>query len=142
LKLLTFTRSYQIKYNIILCIWILSFEQQIYDNFDTILLEFIPLSTELVKDISKEKIIRLIVAIWKNFLLFSFEKSVPMFVGTRALESVTILMDRKLIDEELHADLESIFEILNRVYQSLKYYNQFIFFLYLFLVHLMNMYHK
>lgn len=77
---------------------------------------------DLAKSAVKEKLVRLCLAIWKNFLLKARKDMIPVFVGAKVLDFIEHLSSRKISDEEMLADMTFIKEELIKAYQSLKYF--------------------
>lgn len=95
----------QMLYQIIFCFWLLSFEAEIAEEFD-IQHNIIPLLIEIAKTTGKEKLIRVIVGIFKNLLEKAAEANINVMIGHKLYEFVDALSSRKWNDTEIQEDLE------------------------------------
>jgi len=118
-------RSLQLQYQALFCQWILTFDREIVGELH-VRYEMITLLLDLVRSAVKEKIVRLCLASWVNYLGKARRLAVPVMIGSRVLEAVEHLGSRKqLADEEMLADLGLLREELSRAFQSLNSFDEY-----------------
>lgn len=103
--------------------------------------EVIPLLLDLARATVKEKLLRVCLASWRNFLENARESSISVMIGAKVLDFIEHLCSRKISDEEMSGDLLFLKNELVTAYQSLKYtvIPRNIYMCKTFLVLLMNM---
>lgn len=78
----------------------------------------------IAKTASKEKILRVSVAICANFVRIS-DSSLPVLIGMKALEFLETFEGKKLADEELSKDMEFLKQKLYLAYQNLNSFDEY-----------------
>ena len=79
--------------------------------------------TEICRNSSKEKIIRICFAIFRNLLEYAYKENISIMIGCKILELSMSVESRKFADEEIMLDVKFVRETLDHVYQSLRYWN-------------------
>ena len=89
-----------------------------------VLLQFqdlIPNFIEVAKLAVKEKVVRLVVSCFANFLKLAKEQAIPQFVGSKVASFVETLESRTYSDQEFRDDISSLAEELHNEIQKLRY---------------------
>ena len=86
----------------------------------------LPVISELCRNSSKEKIIRICFAIFRNLLEHAYKENISIMIGCKILELSISVESRKFADEEIMLDVKFVRETLDHVYQSLRYRRQVI----------------
>lgn len=113
-------KNNQIQYQMIFCVWILTFEKH---NCQAMLQigDIVPIMIEVAKAAVKEKIIRLVVASFINFMRLCDKQAIPLFVGSKVSPFIETLVSRTYTDEEFRADIVALAEELKSAIQHLRY---------------------
>lgn len=80
----------------------------------------IPDLLDMAKGSVKEKVIRVCLACWTNFILKARRLAVPVMIGCKMLDYIEQLASRKIADDEMLQDIRFIKEELSKAYQSLN----------------------
>jgi V-type H+-transporting ATPase subunit H len=118
------TRTVQLQYQALLCLWILSFDLQLAGQLQS-RYEVIPLLLGISRAAVKEKIIRVCLAVWANLLSRARRLTIPVMIGCKVLDFIENLASRKLADEELLADITYVREELTKAFQSLNSFDEY-----------------
>lgn len=124
LDLIKTPRSLQIQYQAVFCFWIMTFEKRNCAILQ-VRYELIPALLDLSRAAVKEKIIRLCLACWSNFLRKAPKVSTSVMIGAKILDYVELLSSRKVADEEMQQDLNFLKEELTKAYQSLNSFDEY-----------------
>lgn len=114
----------QMQYQVIFCIWLLTFETEISEQFDT-QHNIIPLLINVAKTTGKEKIIRVVVGTFKNLLEKSTDANINVMLGHKLYEFIDNLSTRKWNDNEIQEDLEYLKSELEHVVASLTTFDAY-----------------
>lgn len=90
-----------------------------------VLLQFqdlIPNLIEVAKLAVKEKVVRLVVSCFTNFLKLTKKQAIPQFVGSKVASFVETLESRTYSDQEFRDDISSLAEELHNEIQKLRYF--------------------
>ncbi|KAJ2488865.1 H(+)-transporting V1 sector ATPase subunit H [Coemansia sp. RSA 2050] len=102
----------QTQYEVVFCLWLLSFERPIAAALDR-RLDVIALTAEIARSTVKEKVVRIVVALWVNLLRLAAPANVPaMLVGRVPACLATLGAGRSFKDEDLRTDLKQLSEDL------------------------------
>lgn len=85
----------------------------------------ITLLLDIVRTAVKEKVVRLCLASWVNYLQKARSVAVPVMIGSRVLDAVEHLGQRRVADEEMLADLSFLREELGKAFQSLNSFDEY-----------------
>ncbi|KAF1796618.1 armadillo-type protein [Mucor lusitanicus] len=114
----------QIQYQIIFCLWLLTFEKdiaaQINEKYDVI-----PLLVEIAKSAVKEKVIRVSVATLKNLVEKAPAQNLAAMLVAKLLPFTENLSSRKWSDADILEDIDYIKERLQEDFQSLTTFEQY-----------------
>lgn len=116
--------SHQTKYQVIFCIWLLSFEQTVSAELQQ-KYEMIPVFAEILRSVEKEKVIRMTIAVLRNMLEKAKNENVSVMVGVKLNQILDTLAARNYSDEEIIGDINFLREELTKVYNSLSSFEEY-----------------
>ncbi|KAH0830290.1 ATPase V1 complex subunit H [Lanmaoa asiatica] len=115
----------QMSYQIIFCLWLLTFEQdvaaQINKKFD-----IIPLLISVAQAAAKEKVIRVIIATFRNLITKAPSANLPAMLVAQLLSFSKNLSTRKFSDEDILEDVQFVRDELERNFESLTTYDEYV----------------
>jgi len=115
----------QMSYQVIFCLWLLTFEQdvaaQINKKFD-----IIPLLISVAQVAAKEKIIRVIVATFRNLITKAPSANLAAMLVAQLLPFSKNLSARKFSDEDILEDVHFVRDELERNFESLTTYDEYV----------------
>lgn len=115
-------KNNQVQYHLLFSLWLLTFDQH-NCNILLSISDLIPIMLDVAKLAVKEKVKRLVVLCFNNFMRLSKEKAIPFFVGSKVSLFVDSLAGSTIVDEELKAEVAQLAESLNEAIQKLRYHN-------------------
>ncbi|KAI8804463.1 armadillo-type protein [Cladochytrium replicatum] len=114
----------QMQYQVICCFWLMSFEPEIavdiqrrYDVFPTCI--------EIAKAAIKEKVVRVVLATFKNLLEQAHQENIAHMLGNKLLIVCDNLSARKWSDTEITEDLDYLKEELSKSVQNLSTFDEY-----------------
>ncbi|CAO3694994.1 unnamed protein product [Rhizopus stolonifer] len=114
----------QIQYQIIFCLWLLTFEKdiaaQINEKYD-----IISLLVEITKSAVKEKVIRVSIATLKNLVEKAPSQNLAAMLVAKLLPFTENLSGRKWSDTDVVEDIDFVKERLQEDFQSLTTFEQY-----------------
>ncbi|CAG2058761.1 unnamed protein product [Timema podura] len=125
--------NFQIQYQLIFCLWVLTFQSTARREDEQItalvpvndLFNVIPIMADILSDSVKEKVTRIILAVFRNLIekpedsQVSKEHCIAM-VQCKVLKQLNILEQRKLDDEDIVEDIDFLNERLQASVQDLR----------------------
>ncbi|KAG6879041.1 hypothetical protein C0992_005666 [Termitomyces sp. T32_za158] len=114
----------QMTYQVALCFWLLSFEQNVAEELDK-KYDVIPLLIDVAQGAVKEKVIRVVVATFRNLVTKAPASNLPAMLAAKLLPFVKNLYGRKWQDEDILEDIEYLRDELNTNFQSLTTYDEY-----------------
>ncbi|KNE54282.1 hypothetical protein AMAG_00270 [Allomyces macrogynus ATCC 38327] len=116
--------SPQTQYQVLFCLWNLSFEpdvaKEIQNQFN-----IIPTLVDVAKGANKEKVIRMVLAFFRNLIHHApYENTVPM-IGSKLLPFLDVLRQRKLQDTDLVDDVDALQQHLREALQRLSTFDEY-----------------
>ncbi|TCD68244.1 H(+)-transporting V1 sector ATPase subunit H [Steccherinum ochraceum] len=114
----------QMSYQVAFCFWLLTFEvevaEQINKRFD-----IIPLLTNVAQSAVKEKVVRVIVATFRNLVSKAPSANLPAMLVAQLLPFAKNLATRKWSDEDIVDDVVYLRDELNARFESLTTYDEY-----------------
>ncbi|CDO69013.1 hypothetical protein BN946_scf184834.g20 [Trametes cinnabarina] len=114
----------QMSYQVGFCLWLLTFEQdvaeQIQKRFD-----IIPLLVDVAQGAAKEKVIRVIVATFRNLVSKAPQANLPAMLVAQLLPFAKNLSGRKWTDEDIVEDIQFLRDELSARFESLTTYDEY-----------------
>ena len=127
----------QMHYQVIFCFWLLTFEEQVAEKINkygpsssylgcglTIVSrqhDIIPLLIDIAQNAVKEKVIRVVVATFRNLVSKAPSANLPAMLVAKLLPFVNSLSTRKWTDDEIVEDIQYLQEELKANFKSLRY---------------------
>ncbi|KAI9274571.1 armadillo-type protein [Phascolomyces articulosus] len=108
----------QVIYETVFALWLLTFDQEIATNLNR-KYDVIPTLVEVAKTAVKEKIIRVVVSIFKNLIEKAPRANLSAMLVAKLLPFAEHLSTRKWSDKEVVDDIEYIIQELQNNFQSL-----------------------
>ncbi|KAK0448379.1 armadillo-type protein [Desarmillaria tabescens] len=105
-------------------LWLLSFEQNIAEQFDK-KYDIIPLLIDVAQGAAKEKVIRVIAATFRNLLTKAPAANLPAMLVSQLLPFAKNLCTRKFTDEDIVEDVQFLRDELNENFYSLTTYDEY-----------------
>ncbi|ORZ40606.1 ATPase, V1 complex, subunit H [Catenaria anguillulae PL171] len=125
LDVLSGQASPQIQYQVIFSLWLLSFEKDVAKEIEAKFHIITPL-TDIAKGAIKEKVIRVVMALFRNLAhLAPMETTVPM-IGSKLLPFLDILKQRKLVDTEITDDVDFLQHHLRESLHRLSSFDEYV----------------
>ncbi|CAA7267991.1 unnamed protein product [Cyclocybe aegerita] len=114
----------QMSYQAAFCLWLLSFEQEIAEQLNK-KYDVVPVLMEVAQNAIKEKVIRVVVATFRNLVMKAPSANLPAMLVCQLLPFVKNLAARKWSDEDILEDVLFLKEELNTRFQSLTTYDEY-----------------
>ncbi|KAJ7702405.1 ATPase V1 complex subunit H [Mycena rosella] len=114
----------QMSYQVSFCIWLLSFEQNVAEDINK-KCDIIPLLIDVAQGAVKEKVIRVIVATFRNLVVKAPRDNLPAMLVAQLLPFAKNLCTRKWSDEDIIEDVQFLRDELNTNFQSLTTYDEY-----------------
>jgi V-type H+-transporting ATPase subunit H len=124
LSILSKDTSAQVQYQCIYILWVLSFDIRIAQDLERVH-HIVPVLKEVTKGAIKEKIIRIIIATFKNMIVNAPAENIIPMLGYKLLPAIEALSVRKWADSEILDDLMFLREELGRHVQSLSTFDEY-----------------
>ncbi|KIJ60597.1 hypothetical protein HYDPIDRAFT_116892 [Hydnomerulius pinastri MD-312] len=115
----------QMSYQVIFCLWLLSFEQDVAEQINK-KFDIIPLLIAVAQAAVKEKVIRVIVATFRNLITKAPSANLPAMLVAELLPFSKNLSARKFSDEDILEDVQFVRDELERNFESLTTYDEYI----------------
>ncbi|KAG2231488.1 ATPase V1 complex subunit H [Thamnidium elegans] len=112
-------------YELTFAIWLLSFDNEVAKNLDR-RCQVIPTLIELAKSAVKEKVIRVIIATFRNFIEKAPAENMSAMLVAKLLPLCEHLSTRKWADPEIADDIEFTQNELQRSFQSLSTFEVYV----------------
>ncbi|KAG1796803.1 ATPase V1 complex subunit H [Suillus plorans] len=114
----------QMSYQVIFCIWLLSFEQDVAEQINK-KYDIIPLLITVAQAAVKEKVIRVIIATFSNLITKAPSENLPAMLVAQLLPFSKNLSTRKWSDEDILEDVQYVRDELERNFESLTTYDEY-----------------
>ncbi|XP_018324130.1 V-type proton ATPase subunit H isoform X1 [Agrilus planipennis] len=120
--------NFQVQYQLIFCLWVLTFNPLLAEKMNKF--NVIPILADILSDSVKEKVTRIILAVFRNLIekpedgQVAKEHCIAM-VQCKVLKHLTILEQRKFDDEDITADVEFLIEKLQSSVHDLSSFDEY-----------------
>ncbi|XP_023702972.1 V-type proton ATPase subunit H isoform X6 [Cryptotermes secundus] len=120
--------NFQVQYQLIFCLWVLTFNPLLAEKMNKF--SVIPILADILSDSVKEKVTRIILAVFRNLIEKPEEAAVSKehciaMVQCKVLKQLSILEQRKFDDEDIVADIEFLNEKLQASVQDLSSFDEY-----------------
>merc|ERR1719189_2721850 len=121
--------NFQIQYQLTFCLWVLTFNSELATKLNKF--GVIPILSDVLSDAQKEKVSRIILAVFRNLIEKPEEADVKKencisMVQCKVLKQLELLEQRKFDDEDIVDDIEFINDKLNASVQDLSSFDEYI----------------
>jgi len=121
--------GFQIQYQLSFCLWVLTFNPDIAEKMNK--WGVIPILADILADAQKEKVSRIILAVFRNLIEKPEDKQVIKencisMVQCKALKQLEFIEQKKFEDEDIQADIEFLKEKMEISLQDLSSYDEYI----------------
>ncbi|EIW85361.1 ATPase V1 complex subunit H [Coniophora puteana RWD-64-598 SS2] len=114
----------QMSYQVAFCFWLLSFEQVVSEQVNK-KYDIIPLLIEVAQAAAKEKVIRVIIATFRNLISKAPSANLPAMLVAQLLPFSKNLSTRKWSDEDILEDVQFVRDELENNFESLTTYDEY-----------------
>lgn len=111
-------------YQVAFCFWLLSFEQDVAEQINK-KYDIIPLLINVAQTAVKEKVIRVVVATFRNLITKAPSANLPTMLVAQLLPFAKNLCARKFSDEDILEDVQFVRDELTINFQSLTTYDEY-----------------
>merc|ERR1719429_234932 len=121
--------NFQLQYQLSFCLWVLTFNSGIAEKMNK--LGVIPILADILADVQKEKVSRIILAVFRNLLEKPDERELVKencisMVQCKVMRQLEFLEQRKFDDEDIQADIEFLKEKMEASLQDLSSYDEYL----------------
>ncbi|XP_063972589.1 V-type proton ATPase subunit H isoform X1 [Diachasmimorpha longicaudata] len=120
--------NFQVQYQLIFCLWVLTFNPLLAEKMNKF--NVIPILADILSDSVKEKVTRIILAVFRNLIEKVEDNQVAKehciaMVQCKVLKQLSILSQRKFDDEDITGDIEFLNEKLQASVQDLSSFDEY-----------------
>merc|ERR1712088_583057 len=121
--------GFQIQYQLSFCLWVLTFNPDIAEKMNKCAI--IPILADILADAQKEKVSRIILAVFRNLIEKPEDKQVVKencisMVQCKALKQLEFIEQKKFDDEDIQADIEFLKEKMEESLQDLSSFDEYV----------------
>jgi len=121
--------NFQIQYQLSFCLWVMTFNTTIAEKLNKF--GVIPILADILADAQKEKVSRIILAVFRNLLEKPEERELVKencisMVQCKVMRQLEFLEQRKFDDEDIQADIEFLKEKMEASLQDLSSYDEYL----------------
>ncbi|XP_046396014.1 V-type proton ATPase subunit H isoform X2 [Ischnura elegans] len=128
LQVLSGRVNFQVQYQLTFCLWVLTFNPMLAEKMNKY--NVIPILADILSDSVKEKVTRIILAVFRNLIekvedgAVAKEHCIAM-VQCKVLKQLSILEQRKFDDEDISSDIAYLNEKLQTSVQDLSSFDEY-----------------
>ncbi|XP_008217756.1 V-type proton ATPase subunit H isoform X2 [Nasonia vitripennis] len=120
--------NFQVQYQLIFCLWVLTFNPLLAEKMNKF--NVIPILADILSDSVKEKVTRIILAVFRNLIEKVEDSQVAKehciaMVQCKVLKQLSILSQRKFDDEDITDDIEFLNDKLQASVQDLSSFDEY-----------------
>ncbi|XP_044595024.1 V-type proton ATPase subunit H isoform X1 [Cotesia glomerata] len=120
--------NFQVQYQLIFCLWVLTFNPLLAEKMNKF--NVIPILADILSDSVKEKVTRIILAVFRNLIEKVGDRQVAKehciaMVQCKVLKQLSILSQRKFDDEDITEDIEFLNDKLQASVQDLSSFDEY-----------------
>ncbi|KAH8341511.1 V-type proton ATPase subunit H isoform X1 [Drosophila kikkawai] len=128
IRILSSRVNFQVQYQLVFCLWVLTFNPLLAAKMNKF--SVIPILADILSDCAKEKVTRIILAVFRNLIEKPEDSSVAKdhciaMVQCKVLKQLSILEQRRFDDEDITADVEYLSEKLQNSVQDLSSFDEY-----------------
>lgn len=120
--------NFQVQYQLVFCLWVLTFNPLLAEKMNKF--NVIPILADILSDSAKEKVTRIILAVFRNMIEKPEDSQVAKehciaMVQCKVMKQLQILEQRRFDDEDISSDLEFLIEKLQNSVQDLSSFDEY-----------------
>jgi len=120
--------NFQVQYQLVFCLWVLTFNPLLAEKMNKF--NVIPIMADILSDCAKEKVTRIILAVFRNLIEKPEDASVSKehciaMVQCKVLKQLSILEQRRFDDEDIAGDILFLSEKLQNSVQDLSSFDEY-----------------
>jgi len=121
--------NFQVQYQLAFCLWVTSFNSSLATRLNKF--GVIPILADILSDAQKEKVSRIILAVFRNLIEKPTEASVSKencisMVQCKVMKQLELLEQRKFEDEDIQEDIAFLMEKMAASVQDLSSYDEYV----------------
>merc|ERR1712055_192335 len=121
--------NFQIQYQLTFCLWVISFSSELATRLNKY--GVIPILADILTDAQKEKVSRIILAVFRNLIekvedAQVIKENCISMVQCKVLKQIEFIEQRKHEDEDIQADIEFLKEKMEASLQDLSSYDEYV----------------
>jgi len=121
--------NFQIQYQLAFCLWVTSFNPELATRLNKF--GVIPILADILSDAQKEKVSRIILAVFRNLIEKPTEPEVRKencisLVQCKVMKQLELLEQRKFEDEDIQEDITFLTERMTASVQDLSSYDEYV----------------
>jgi len=121
--------NFQIQYQLAFCLWVTSFNPDLATRLNKF--GVIPILADILSDAQKEKVSRIILAVFRNLIEKPTEPEVKKencisLVQCKVMKQLELLEQRKFDDEDIQEDITFLTERMTASVQDLSSYDEYV----------------
>ncbi|KAF8519318.1 ATPase, V1 complex, subunit H [Hysterangium stoloniferum] len=114
----------QMSYQVGFCLWLVTFEQEVAEKINA-KYDIIPVLTDIAQSAVKEKVVRVVVATFRNLVSKAPSQNLPAMFVVKLLPFIRNLSGRKWSDDEIVEDVQYLKDELTVHFQNLTTYDEY-----------------
>ncbi|KAL9925674.1 V-type proton ATPase subunit VhaSFD isoform 1-T1 [Glossina fuscipes fuscipes] len=127
-RILSSRVNFQVQYQLVFCLWVLTFNPLLATKMNKF--SVIPILADILNDCAKEKVTRIILAVFRNLIEKPTDPQVAKehciaMVQCKVLKQLSILEQRRFDDEDISADVEYLTQRLQNSVQDLSSFDEY-----------------
>ncbi|KAJ2945637.1 hypothetical protein O0L34_g464 [Tuta absoluta] len=128
LSILASRVNFQVQYQLVFCLWVLTFNPLLAEKMNKF--NAIPILADILSDSVKEKVTRIVLAVFRNLIEKPEDKQVAKehciaMVQCKVLKQLSILEQKRSDDEDIMNDVDFLNERLQASVQDLSSFDQY-----------------
>ncbi|XP_037817421.1 V-type proton ATPase subunit H isoform X2 [Lucilia sericata] len=128
IRILSSRVNFQVQYQLVFCLWVLTFNPLLATKMNKF--SVIPILADILNDCAKEKVTRIILAVFRNLIEKPTDTQVAKehciaMVQCKVLKQLSILEQRRFDDEDITSDVEYLTEKLQNSVQDLSSFDEY-----------------
>jgi len=121
--------NFQVQYQLTFCIWMITFSPDLASKLNKY--GVIPILADILSDAQKEKVSRIILAVFRNLIEKPEEREVKKencisMYQCKVMKQLELLEQRKLEDEDITDDIQYLMEKMESSVQDLSSYDEYV----------------
>jgi len=121
--------NFQIQYQLSFCLWVLAYNSEVAAKLNKF--GVIPILADILTDAQKEKVSRIILAVFRNLIekvedAQVIKENCISMVQCKVLKQIEFIEQRKHEDEDIQADIEFLKEKMEASLQDLSSYDEYV----------------